>query len=256
MNNAAYAKNPAITSTATAATVAGGATYLYPLAEPVEIELPPAAVSFDGPGHMWADANVPATVKPVYMVGSSFSVKRILPDGSQWLVGEGLADGQQAIDPLPPLNVDYSYLVTAYAETGVSSSLTVPARVDAVLAAFNFGDAAATCELARLDPSWSHSPKRSGTLYHFADGGEAGGLPVPYGGADVDSTRSMGFTLLDPGQLRRLQELAAKYYTCWFRDAYGGRALCAASWSFSSGVPYRKVEVSVSMTEAVFEEAW
>lgn len=186
----------------------------------------------------------------------SFSVVRILPDGSQWLVADGLTDGQQCIDPLPPLNVDYSYLVTAYAETGVSSALTVPARVDAVLAAFNFGDAAATCELARLDPSWAHSPKRSGTLYHFADGGEAGGLPVPYGGVDVDSTRSMGFTVLDPGQLRRLQELAARYYTCWYRDVYGGRALCAVAWSFSSGIPYGKVEVSADMTEAVFEEAW
>lgn len=186
----------------------------------------------------------------------SFSVIRILADGSQWLVADGLTDGQECIDPLPPLNVGYSYLVTAYAETGASSALTVPARVDAVLAAFNFGDAAATCELARLDPSWSHSPKRSGTLYHFADGGEAGGLPVPYGGADVDSTRSMGFTVLDPGQLRRLQGLAARYYTCWYRDVYGGRALCAVSWSFSSGIPYGKVEVSADMTEAVFEEAW
>ena len=186
----------------------------------------------------------------------SFSVVRVLADGSQWMVADGLTDGQQCIDPLPPLNVDYSYLVTAYTETGVSSALSAPARIVSATSAFNFGDAAATCELARLDPSWARSPKRSGTLYHFADGGEAGGLPVPYGGADVDSTRSMGFTVLDPGQLRRLQELAAKYYTCWFRDAYGGRALCAASWSFSSGVPYRKVEVSVSMTEAVFEEAW
>lgn len=186
----------------------------------------------------------------------SFSVVRVLADGSQWLVADGLTDGQGCIDPLPPLNVDFSYLVTAYAETGVSSALTVPARVEAVLAAFNFGDAAATCELARLDPSWSHSPKRSGTLYHFADGGEAGGLPVPYGGADVDSTRSMGFTVLDPGQLRRLQELAAKYYTCWYRDVYGGRALCAVAWSFSSGIPYGKVDVSADMTEAVFEEAW
>ena len=184
------------------------------------------------------------------------SVIRVLPDGSQWLVADGLTDGQECIDPLPPLNVDYSYLVTAYAETGASSALTVPARVDAVLAAFNFGDAAATCELARLDPSWSHSPKRSGTLYHFADGGEAGGLPVPYGGADVDSTRSMGFTVLDIAQLRRLQDLAARYYTCWYRDVYGGRALCAVSWSFSSGIPYGKVEVSADMTEAVFEEAW
>lgn len=231
-------------------------TFVYKLAEPVEVELPPVSLSLAGPGLMWADAPVPAAARPVYMLGSSFSVVRVLADGSQWLVADGLTDGQQAIDPLPPLNVDFSYLVTAYAETGVSSALIVPARVEAVLAAFNFGDAAATCELARLDPSWSHSPKRSGTLYHFADGGEAGGLPVPYGGADVDSTRSMGFTVLDPGQLRRLQELAAKYYTCWYRDVYGGRALCAVAWSFSSGIPYGKVDVSADMTEAVFEEAW
>lgn len=186
----------------------------------------------------------------------SFSVVRVLADGSQWMVADGLTDGQQCIDPLPPLNVDFAYLVTAYAETGVSSALSAPARVDAALSAFNFGDAAATCELARLDPSWSHSPMRSGTLYHFADGGEAGGLPVPYGGADVDSTRSMGFTLLDLDQLRRLQDLAARYYTCWYRDVYGGRALCAVAWSFSSGIPYGKVDVSADMTEAVFEEAW
>lgn len=36
----ACAENPAITSTTTAATVAGGATYLYPLATPKEVELP------------------------------------------------------------------------------------------------------------------------------------------------------------------------------------------------------------------------
>lgn len=38
--NNAIVKNPAITSAATAATVAGGATYLYPLAAPQEVELP------------------------------------------------------------------------------------------------------------------------------------------------------------------------------------------------------------------------
>lgn len=43
-NNFAYARNPAITSVATAATVAGGATYLYPLAAPQEVELPGIAM--------------------------------------------------------------------------------------------------------------------------------------------------------------------------------------------------------------------
>ena len=75
-------------------------------------------------------------------------------------------------------------------------------------------------------------------------------------GQDVDATRSMGFTLLDLDQLRRLQELARQYFTCWYRDPYGGRSLCAVSWNFSSGVPYDWLKVSASMTETVFEEAW
>ena len=54
----AYAKNPAITSTATAATVAGGATYLYPLATPQTIPLTSVTLpSLPGPtANVWAVA--------------------------------------------------------------------------------------------------------------------------------------------------------------------------------------------------------
>lgn len=254
----AYARNPAITSAATAATVAGGATYLYPLATPQEVELPGVSMpSFPAdPSTVFAASNVPCAVQVDYPATSSLTVQRVAPDGSRWTVADGLLSGQQAIDPLPPLNVPYRYEVTASTEAGSAYTLEVPHEVGTVMAVFNFGAAAAVAELARLDPSWSHSRKRSATLYHFADGGESGGLPVAYGSPDVDGTLSQGFTLLDMDQLRRLQAEARLYPVCWFRDPYGGRYLVYAAWDFSGSIPWNKVEVTASMTETVFEEAW
>ena len=253
-----HAKNPAITSTDTAATVAGGATYLYPLSAPQEVDLPGVTLPSwpDGPAMLWASAPVPTEMRVDYPDVSSLTVQRVNADGSLWTVGDGLADGETVVDPLPPLNTPVDYVITAHTAAGATSELRITETLQALMGAFNFGQAAGTCELAELDPDWKHDVERSGTLYHFADGGEGGGLPVAYGGQDVDATRSMGFTLLDLDQLRRLQELAREYFTCWYRDPYGGRALCSVSWSFSSGVPYGKMDVSASMTETVFEEAW
>lgn len=64
----AYAKNPAITSTATAATVAGGAIYLYPLATPQEVELPPVTLpALPAPTfNVYHDADVPSDTSVEY----------------------------------------------------------------------------------------------------------------------------------------------------------------------------------------------
>ena len=65
VNDYGFAKNPAITSTATAATVAGGATYLYPLATPQEIDLPGIAMpSLASPSYtVFASSNVPVEIE-------------------------------------------------------------------------------------------------------------------------------------------------------------------------------------------------
>ena len=239
-------------------TPATGAHVIYLLAEPQTIELPGVTLPSwpDGPATLWASAPVPTEMRVDYPDVDGLTVQRVNADGSLWTVGDGLADGETVVDPLPPLNTPVDYVITAHTAAGATSELRITETLQALVGAFNFGQAAGTCELAELDPDWSHDVARSGTLYHFADGGEGGGLPVAYGGQDVDATRSMGFTLLDLDQLRRLQELARQYFTCWYRDPYGGRALCSVSWSFSSGIPYGKLDVSASMTETVFEEAW
>ncbi|MDO4428566.1 MAG: fibronectin type III domain-containing protein [Atopobiaceae bacterium] len=236
-------------STLTATATRDFATDFTPPADPVvAVELDPDTLAQSVTVEYGEEGGAPPTV--------AVDVVRRTDDGSTWLVQGDVADGETVVDPLPPLVVVYWYDVTATAESGAQATVTVEAQAVAEVGAFNFGAAAGECVLARLDPDWRHDVARSGTLYHFADGGEGGGLPVAYGGQDVDATRSMGFTLLDTGQLRRLQALAREHFVCWYRDPYGGRALCAVDWSFSSGVPYDRLTVSASMTETVFEEAW
>lgn len=251
----AYVKVAGAASTADVADKVGGGTLLYPLAAPQEIELPPAAVSFDGPGHMWADANVPATVKPVYMVGSSFSVTRILPDGSQWLVADGLTDGQQAIDPLPPLNVDFSYIVTSYAETGVSSTQELPAHVDSGgMEAFNFGQGASIALLMGYNASGSESADHGGTLYDFATGD--GSLPLFYPTGALAGSASRSYAVTSREHANRVRALSREYPEAWFRDFDGNRMLCRASFSISLVQGSRDVRtIDVTMDECEFEEA-
>lgn len=236
-------------STLTVTATRDFATDFTPPAAPVvTVELDPDTLAQSVTVEYGEEEGAPPTV--------TVDVVRRTDDGPTWLVQGDVGDGETVVDPLPPLVVVYWYDVTATAESGAQATVTVEAQVVAEVGAFNFGAAAGECVIARLNPDWRHDVARSGTLYHFADGGEGGGLPVAYGGQDVDATRSMGFTLLDTGQLRRLQALARRYFVCWYRDPYGGRALCAVDWSFSSGVPYDWLTVSASMTETVFEEAW
>ena len=64
-DNRIYVRNPAITSAATAATVAGGATVLYPLATPQEVELPGISVpGLASPDYtIFTSSNVPAEIE-------------------------------------------------------------------------------------------------------------------------------------------------------------------------------------------------
>ena len=183
-------------------------------------------------------------------------VERVNPDGTTWVVADALSDGESAVDPLPPLNTPFSYRLTAVSELGEAASADFPAAASAERAAFNFGHRASECVEVELNPDWNQSTERSSTLYHFADGGESGGLPVAYGGPDLDRSRSQGFTLISKADLARIQRLADGHPTFWYRDPYGGRYLCAGKWSFKAGVPSSKVDCSADMTDAVFEEAW
>lgn len=64
-NYKAYARHPSITDTSTAATIAGGATYLYKLAAPQEVDLPGITMpDLASPSYtVFASSNVPAEIE-------------------------------------------------------------------------------------------------------------------------------------------------------------------------------------------------
>lgn len=254
---AAYAKNPAITSAATAATVAGGATFLYPLATPKEIDLPGIAMpSFPAADtQVFCASNVPCDVRVDYPATESFTVQRALPDGSRYTVATGLTEGQQALDRLPPLNVDYTYLVTAYAETGVSSTQELPAHVDSGgMEAFNFGRGASIALLMGYNASGSESSDHGGTLYDFATGD--GSLPLFYPTGALTGSASRSYAVTSREHANRVRALSREYPEAWFRDFDGNRMLCKASFSISLVQGSRDVRtIDVTMDECEFEEA-
>ena len=253
----AYAKNPAITSTATAATIAGGATLLYPLATPQEVDLPGIAMpSFPAAEtQVFCASNVPCEVRVDYPETESFTVQRALPDGSRHTIATGLTEGQQALDRLPPLNVDFTYLVTAYAETGVSSTQELPAHVDSGgMEAFNFGQGASIALLMGYNASGSESADHGGTLYDFATGD--GSLPLFYPTGALTGSASRSYAVTSREHANRVRALSREYPETWFRDFDGNRMLCRASFSISLVQGSRDVRtIDVTMDECEFEEA-
>lgn len=190
----------------------------------------------------------------------SVSVSRLLLDGSQWLVEGDLGDGQSARDPLPPLNTDYTYMVTSYSEVGTATTVEVPARVDAHgMEAFNFGDAAEVPFVIGLDASASDSYGFSGETFRFAMGEGAEPLPTFYPDGDIDVTGSRSYVLTEDGEFVRLRSLLRdpSSAVCWFRDHFGGRHRVTASWGTGYDAKrYGTLTVDVDMTEVVFEEAY
>lgn len=69
------------------------------------------------------EEDVPETV--------SLAVSRYIPrTGETWLIAENLEDGETVIDPLPPLNCDFEYLLVAVSESGVTNTTRLPARFE------------------------------------------------------------------------------------------------------------------------------
>lgn len=254
-----FAKHPSITDASTAASIAGGATYLYPLATPQEIDLPGIAMpAFPAnPTTMWVISDVPGTVRVDYPATESFTVQRALPDGSRYTVATGLTEGQQALDRLPPLNVDFTYLVTAYAETGVSSTQELPAHVDSGgMEAFNFGVDAGVSIVLGYNATGSERTQHTGEEYRFALGLDTPQLPTFYADGELDVSGSHSYVAYyDDYERIRSVTRGRQNAVFWFRNALGSRSRCFGTWSTSyNAQSYRLLDVSVGITECVWED--
>lgn len=158
-----------------------------------------------------------------------FDIVRIAPDGSRLTIGKDLTSGQQSIDRLPPLNVEYKYEVTAYAETDALLKLDVPttAKVDGI--AFNFGADAAAAFIGRINPSYSRDITHDVTTYHTLNGSD---MPTAWPTGETDISESYSFSI-NADECARIDSLARRYYECWVRDGYGNRTFGVVNFSTS-----------------------
>ena len=185
------------------------------------------------------------------------SVARMLDDGSQEMLINDLASGNEVIDRLPPLNVDYTYLVTAYSAAGTATTVEVPAHMASDgCEAFNFGADASRALLLRLDTASDSTVSHGGEWFNFALGPSAPGLPTFYPDGSMSASGSHSYVVLDEGEYKRIDSLRRQRggCVCWYRDCWGLRYRVKADWKLSySAARYMQWGVSVNVTEAVWE---
>ena len=186
------------------------------------------------------------------------SVSRQLPDGAQGVVSSDLADDSWAIDRLPPLNTEYSYVVTAYSATGTATSVNVPAYIDSDgQEAFNFGSDASTAILLGFEAESSSALASTGESFHFALGPATEPLPTFYPDGSADATGRKGYSVISVDEYRRLDAIrrARGNAVCWMRDYWGGRHRVLANWTLGySASEYSKWTADADITEVVWEE--
>lgn len=179
----------------------------------------------------------------------SFSVSRVMPDGSQWLVATGLLNAQTARDPLPPLNIDYHYLVTAYAETGATTQLNYLAHIRTPYEALNFGPSATDALVMGLDKTGSESTDHEGDLYSFALGGTVN-LPIFYPKSSATSEIKRSYRVLSREEYGKVRSMSDRYAEGWLRDSFGNRfygvVSLETSWEMRGGPMYFDVDLTLN----------
>lgn len=185
------------------------------------------------------------------------TVVRVTPDGGMLTVADNLLDGQQCIDRLPPLNVDYSYRVVAHAESGATQDKPVAARITTRCCALNFGVDASDALLLDGGYEISENPSLATEEYHFALG-DTDGLPMSYDLADLDNTirfsTSYDYQWDDGDTYRRIRRLSRRHAYAWWRGVDGSRAYVRVAIGQQLAAAGPKVSLTVDMTELAWEE--
>lgn len=185
----------------------------------------------------------------------TITVQRINQDGTSWTLANGLADGGVAVDPMPPIGESVTYRVIAFASSGASVDSEEAISIDTDEWVFNFGDDASEFIGLLGNPSASYSMEQGGALYHFADGGAGGGLPVWYGTTDRDESGALSFDSVDQHDSDRLRQLLLVHPVGWIRDPFGHRWRAHIRPSTKHGVG-RIWSASVTWDAVRWREAW
>lgn len=207
-------------------------------------DAPDVSVTFDES----LAAHVRVTAATTGIAAVSFDVARVSGDGRLQL-GTSLESGHEVIDRLAPLNVAYSYEVTARAATGATLVTTTTVTNEAGAAALNFGRDAGECWLGLYDPGHSKDVSHDATAVHLFNGND---LPEVYTTGERDVTRSYSFSVGE-SDFKRLDAMCNAHPYGWVREHDGERAFGIVSVSSSRSAPGWR-SVSLKFTDCSWRE--
>ena len=166
----------------------------------------------------------------------SYTLERVLDDGSRTVLATGLGSGQSAIDPLPPLNAGFDYVATGRAASGTTATTAERTECPCAGFIFNFGpgaaEAVAGTEGCGGPPTWSVSVERETVQYDLL----GGGLPMGYESGSVSVAEEWGFAV-DAGDYARVMALILSYGHAWARGHDGDRRYVSIKGSLSRYSP-------------------
>lgn len=207
-------------------------------------DAPDVSVTFDSS----LAAHVRVTAATTGIAAVSFDVARVSGDGRLQL-GTSLESGHEVIDRLAPLNVAYSYEVTAHAATGATLVTTTTVTNEAGAATLNFGRDAGECWLGLYDPGHSKDVSHDATAVHLFNGND---LPEVYTTGERDVTRSYSFSVGE-SDFKRLDAMCNAHPYGWVREHDGERAFGIVSVSSSRSAPGWR-SVSLKFTDCSWRE--
>lgn len=165
------------------------------------------------------DITVAFGTDPLYPATDHAMVVRVVGD-DRYVIDDSVADGVTVTDHLPPLGVAYSYEVFSVTSDGKTASKTVPNTFTTTWWALNAGG---STHMMRFNPRQSITLNHGGELYHFADGGEGGGLPVWYGTTNRDESGTLSFDTKGRQDSDELMAASRIHPVMYLRDPYGRR---------------------------------
>lgn len=135
--------------------------------------------------------------------------------GKRVLLADGLQAGSAVVDRYAPINSDYRYIVTSFADSGAANSTAVPARIDSQWFYFLFGGEVAK---GRINPSGSRKVTRPNRRQvHFA--GRA--LPVSFDDGSVSEERSVSMLLRSKAEADAFERMVWEHGRCVYKSGDG-----------------------------------
>lgn len=137
-------------------------------------------------------------------VPSSISIWRESEDG-RVLLGEGLQAGAGLVDMYAPINADYSYIVTSFADSGAANSQTFANRLDTLWAFMYFANGGIARGKWNPEDSWNMKQEVDYVQYIGRE------FPVAYMRDAMEETHNVTVTLMDRDEMREFRKMMSTH---------------------------------------------